>query len=221
MSEQVKTTRWAFTAYENQWHLFETMPPGVAEWAWQQEICKSTGRPHYQGWIRTQRQMRDAAMRKLLPGVHIEQARDWNQLKQYCVKTDTAVPGTQVHGVNEIVNNQTGHRLSMAAAMSVLARAVTNQLLAMSKLDGAVQEFWAATRDILEVDPNAVGLFTQPQYQRAWVNTRDVWLRAVNEETYALGGLELVDDRDVVDIYLSEEQEDQVELPEPVSYKVF
>jgi len=42
-------------------------------------------------------------LRKLLPGVHLEIAKNWTALVQYCAKEDTRAPGTEpVHHVNDI-----------------------------------------------------------------------------------------------------------------------
>ena len=93
----VKSTRWSFTAYEQQWDLFKEVPAGVAEWGFQTEVCPKTDRKHYQGYIRLSQQQRFGWLAKLLPGVHLEVAKNWDALIEYCKKTDTAVPGTQVH----------------------------------------------------------------------------------------------------------------------------
>nr|ALE29626.1 replication associated protein [Lake Sarah-associated circular virus-15]ALE29629.1 replication associated protein [Lake Sarah-associated circular virus-15] len=99
----IKSTRWAFTAYEGQWHLFETMPPEIAEWGWQTEKCPDTDRLHYQGYLMLQRQQRLASLVRLLPGVHFGAARNWTDLVNYCRKKDTRVEGTeQVHRTNRI-----------------------------------------------------------------------------------------------------------------------
>jgi len=90
-----RSSRWAFTAYEDQWSLFESIPPGIAEWGWNAEICPNTNRRHYQGYIRLQQQQRFAWLRKLLPGVHIEVSKNWDALKLYCQKEETRIPGTQ------------------------------------------------------------------------------------------------------------------------------
>jgi len=89
-----KSSRWAFTAYEEQWGLFTTIHPGIAEWGWNTEICPETNRQHYQGYLRLTSQQRFAWLRKLLPGVHLEIAKNWEALKQYCAKEETRVPGT-------------------------------------------------------------------------------------------------------------------------------
>jgi hypothetical protein len=102
---QTKSSRWQFTAYKDQWGLFEAMAPGIAEWGWQREICPETKREHYQGYLRLTQQQRFAWIAKILPGVHLEIPRNWVALVNYCKKIDTAVPGTQVHQVSTILTH--------------------------------------------------------------------------------------------------------------------
>lgn len=97
-----KSSRWQFTAYEPQFKFLDTMPPIVAEWGWQDEICPTSGRLHKQGFMRTTQQQRFTAMRKAFPGLHMEIARDWHKLLNYCKKKDTAVPDSTVHQTNDI-----------------------------------------------------------------------------------------------------------------------
>lgn len=92
-----KTTRWAFTAYEHQYPLIEAKHDLIAEIGWQDEICPETGRKHRQGFLRTVRQVRFSQLRSLLPGLHIEQAKNWTALQKYCKKEATRDPdGSQV-----------------------------------------------------------------------------------------------------------------------------
>lgn len=89
-----KSSRWQFTAYAEQWPLFEAIPPAVAEWGWQKEVCPSTQKEHYQGYLRTPSQVRFSALKKLFPGVHLEVAKNWQALINYCNKEETRVPGS-------------------------------------------------------------------------------------------------------------------------------
>jgi len=93
----VKTTRWAFTAYEAQFNLFRAghMPNTLAEWGWNHEKCPQTNRIHYQGYLRTKQQVRLSQLKKQFPGVHLEPARNWEATKNYSGKEETRVPGTQ------------------------------------------------------------------------------------------------------------------------------
>lgn len=177
-----KSTRWAFTAYEGQWDLFKSMPPIVAEWGWQTETCPDTQRLHYQGYLRTQRQVRFNQIKKALPGVHLETAQNWDALVNYCKKPDTAVPGTQVH-VAPLFTNMT-----MAAALIKVAEQQTEV-----KYEGCESveefkqlhkvEFEIAVGMLLKVDENLIGLYSQPQYERAYVKWRDVWKSKVIGKT--------------------------------------
>lgn len=89
-----KSSRWAFTAYEQQYGFFKTMPPGVHKWGWNVEECPETKREHYQGWMQLKQQQRFSWMRKQFPGLHVEIPRNWEALLQYCQKEDTRKVGT-------------------------------------------------------------------------------------------------------------------------------
>lgn len=185
-----KTSRWAFTAYEEQWPQFTSMNDIIAEWGWQTEVCPTTQKRHYQGYLRTKRQVRFSQMKKALPGVHIEFAKNWDALLQYCKKQDSAQPGTQVHQVS------TTKAMSMASALTKLASFADNTPPTdydsdtyQKRYDIYVkQEYWKAVRQILTEEPDEIGLWSQPQYFRAWENTRTVWIKkaaleaASNEE---------------------------------------
>lgn len=116
-----KSTRWAFTAYEAQWGLFNDMPPSIAEWGWQKEVCPETGREHYQGYLRTKQQVRLKSLVKDLPGVHFEIARNWSALTNYCRKDETAVSGTQVHQTSGNMRTIYSLAKEVAAALPPLA----------------------------------------------------------------------------------------------------
>lgn len=178
-----KTSRWAFTAYEPQWDLFKTMPEVIAEWGWQTEECPTTHKQHYQGYFRTKRQVRFSQVKKSLPGIHIEAAKNWDALLQYCRKSETAKEGTQVHQVS------TTKAMTMATALTKLATFADNTPPSVMDADYektfekyVKQEYWKAVRQILLEEPDEIGLWSQPQYMRAWENTRSVWIRKAQEE---------------------------------------
>lgn len=168
-----KSSRWAFTAYEAEWPLFQVINDLVAEWGWQTEVCPNTQRKHYQGYLRTKRQVRFAQLKKVFPGVHLETARDWNKLLNYCKKKDSAVPGTQVNEVNRT------KALTMAEALIALAEASSFSRLKDMSGNRLVEEkdnmFWDAVASLLEGDANLVGLYTQPQYHRAFIKLSRFW----------------------------------------------
>lgn len=163
-----KTTRWQFTAFEAQWPLFESMPDMVKEWGWQTETCPDTQRKHYQGYILTRTQQRFSAIRKVLPGVHIEKARNWPALLNYCKKTDTAVEGTRVHEVNA------RKYLKFHEALTRIANAWINDN--EKTLD---DNYNAAIMRLMLINEEDVSLYTNPQLQKAWKMTQPYWLRKV------------------------------------------
>jgi len=174
-----KTSRWAFTAYEEQWPLFNTtvLPEIVAELGWQTEKCPDTQREHYQGFLRTTRQVRFAQLKKIFPKVHLEPARNWDALVKYCKKTDTAIPGTQVYQENK------KEYLTMAQALTKLAAhrpyVDSSRFLEMDeKQIEAFQKkyYWDCVQNILKTSPDEIGLYSQPQYERAFRNTKQIWI---------------------------------------------
>jgi len=184
--DNVKSTRWAFTAFESQWPLFNSIPSIVAEWGWQTEEAADTKRLHYQGYLRTTRQVRMSQLKKALPGVHLELARNWSALQNYCKKSETALPGSQVNMVNP------AKAMTMAQALIRIAshkwEITHDKALEPEKYEKAIKaEYWSAVKEILADEPDAVGLYTQPQYERAWCKTREVWIDKFEEE---MSGLE-------------------------------
>jgi len=179
-----KTTRWAMTVYEDQWPLLEKMPEIIAEWGWQDEKCPDTGRLHRQGYFRTFRQVRFKQAREALPGVHIEPARDWNKLLNYCRKKESQVGG-QVHQVNA------NTPMTMADTLIALAKYHWNEETLRIRFREGIQadknynrdtmysqEYWACVNRFLEESnkDNAIGLFTNNQMILAWRRTRRHWI---------------------------------------------
>jgi len=176
-----KTSRWAFTAYAEQYSLFNTVLPDViAEIGYQKEIAPDTQREHYQGYIRTSRQVRFAQLRKIFPGVHLEPARNWEALLQYCKKTESAVPGTQVHIGNETERPQ---QLTMPQALTYFAANYPyedspdyKELTGQRLKDYKHNMFWRTVNNCIANDRKLIGLYHQPQYIRCWEHTASQWL---------------------------------------------
>lgn len=181
-----KTTRWAFTAYEDQWHLFVNIKqyPDVAEWGWQKETCPTSGRLHYQGYMRTKRQYRHAGMRKMFPTVHIEVAREWHKLRSYCRKKETSITGSNVHATNEteywplerLMIELTNH---LPAANEHISELMQRH----SVKDIAHEQFWFCARQILLDEPHRAAALNQPSIEKFFKMTCSVWQ---SEETRAL-----------------------------------
>jgi len=159
----------------------ENLPSWVKFLKGQDEIGKN-GTPHLQFAVQTA-QVRHAAMRSWLPRAHIEIARDKVALLKYVEKTDTAVPGTQV--------TIQADYLAMDSALKAIAVHAMDWdewrqrvSIKAQATDGAFEkdEFWQAVNKILRVSPKQVGLYTNPQLERAWVKTRAVWIDLLEKD---------------------------------------
>lgn len=197
-----KSTRWAFTAYESQYTLFtDTMDPLIVEYGYQKEVCPETTREHYQGYLRTARQVRLNQLRNLLPGVHLEIARDWNRLRNYCKKKDTSIEGSQKEFKNKTQYKKmfeyldgVAQRLPEMDKMYIETAFrlwtnknedgdLTDEQLTTKKLNCLKQMYWKSVNLILEDEPESISIYSNPQFERAWVNTYKVWLkRCVDDE---------------------------------------
>lgn len=171
-----KSSRWAFTAYEDQYALFENMPPGVAEWGWNAEICPETNRNHRQGFLRLQQQQRFAWLRKVFPGVHLEIAKDWNKLINYCKKEDTRAPGTvPVRETNDIPSKYQ------------YAEEVAQRLATDYDADWTLEEFMSALHDtcvsdILGGRRGIEWICSNPDWKTMWKQFgRSIVLRAKSQ----------------------------------------
>lgn len=177
--ETSKSQRWAFTAYEQDWDCFKVMPELVAEWGWQEEECPETKRHHYQGYMRLKRQARLAQLKKIFPTTHFEIAKNWDALVNYCKKTETAVDGTQRYEVGT-------KYLSMSDALIQVA---TNRPdIDFSNCESTedykrlyIYEYDTAVGVLLRRDPNLIGIYSQPQYERAYTKWRSVWVEKADE----------------------------------------
>lgn len=95
-----KSTRWAFTAYEGDYSMLDALAEQrhqlIAEIGWQDEICPTTQKKHRQGYVRTVRQVRFGQLKAVMGGVHLEKAKNWEALIQYCSKVATRDPSGQL-----------------------------------------------------------------------------------------------------------------------------
>jgi len=164
-----KSTRWQFTAYEDQWNLFVTMPEQIAEWGWQTEECPTTGRKHYQGYLRTHGQFRLAGLRKILPGVHLEVALKWEALVNYCKKINTAVEGTKVHQVSE------RKYMAMHDSLLQIAMSIDGFVINRESKCWEADEYWFGVRKIISEEPFRIAQFSVPVMEKTWTRTREVW----------------------------------------------
>jgi len=165
------------TVYEGQWHLLDKQPEIVLEWGWQDEICPATKRPHKQGYIRTD-QVRKSALIRLLPGIRIMKkykGATWDQLVEYCKKSKTAVPNTQVHVVNDAPTPNMERALTMIAKETLKYRA-PKEIIDKGPKDVLKHRYWKGVCVILRTHPEWVNIFSSPLIMTAWMNTYDVWV---------------------------------------------
>lgn len=99
----------------------------VAEWGWNHEKCPETSRLHYQGYLRTKQQVRLSQLVKQFPGVHFEQARNWEASKNYSGKVETRVPGTEPVSETSTIPDIYGYTIAVAKQMP--SRAELEQML--------------------------------------------------------------------------------------------
>lgn len=158
-------------------------PSFVKKVMYQDEVG-AEGTLHIQGAVQTA-QTRFSAIKKWLPRAHIEVARNPQALLNYVAKEDTAVPHTQVCVQADY--------LSMDTALKEIAKykldwrewiqSKSDTYLAKMKEHAfEKQEYWQAVNLILAERPKAVGLFTNPQLERAWINTRLVWINLLEKD---------------------------------------
>jgi len=163
-----KSSRWAFTAYEEQWHLFNTMPPGIAEWGWNAEVCPKTNRKHYQGYLRLTAQQRFAWLKKILPGVHIEISRNWEALKLYCQKDETRIEGTRPK--HEVSSFMTIYQYvdSVAERIAKVLKATGQKIEETPKAQRIQYVDDLVRQDICEGKRYAGHIATNPQWVTLW-----------------------------------------------------
>lgn len=173
-----KTTRWQMTVYQGQWSLVETMPPGIAEWGWQTEICPKTQTPHYQGYLRTTQQQRMSWLKKLLPGIHFEvcgvrtpdkpQHECWIALKNYCQKKETRSPDSvAVHQVSQFMTlYQYTDDVAKRVAQVIKAQGQTVNEIPKAKRIEYVDTL--VRQDICEGKRYAGHIATNPQWVTLW-----------------------------------------------------
>jgi len=173
-----RATHWGITAYDKNIELLvnkENVPQQVKEFGGQRELCPTTGREHYQGWITCHGQQRGSVILNWLPGVHLEKAKDIAALKRYCMKDETSA------GDRETGFKNPQEYLTMDKALEKLALNVPLDVdyptTGENKLKKIVEwQFWKGVSKIILTSPALIGLYSQPQMYRAWYHTRSVWL---------------------------------------------
>lgn len=178
--DSIRASWWSITINnptEEDRQRLRDFPSFVKKLKYQDEVG-TEGTLHIQGAVNTA-QTRLAAIKSWLPRAHIEVARDKQALLKYVEKSETAVPNTQVVVKAEY--------LTMEGALRAIAlmRPPPEQFQWRGiRRENAFEtwEYWNAVNKILEDKPGMVGLFTNPQMLRAWINTRSVWIHIVYKD---------------------------------------
>lgn len=190
-----KYTRFQFTAFENQYDLLTEADPNFFKLIlWQDEIAPDTGRKHRQGCFATHRPVRPAAARAKLPGIHIEPAKNWGALLNYCQKSESFDPS----GQRVSIDNTSQKPPSIADLLQRIGDMVWDRWLCDQQLptsdqdythpptrplskDDAKSEYWDIVNEIIYTDPQLIGILAQPLPQNAWVNTRRTWIEKARD----------------------------------------
>ena len=193
---QVKATYFQVTVYGDNIEKFINhvgIPPQIKTTGGQLESCPTTGRKHYQGWVRFNGQQRASIILDWLPGIHVEKAKNIAALKNYCKKNDT------FEGERELgkENVDAEEYLTMDKALDKLARYCPSDKDCPKEFDTLKKlvewQYWEGVKTIVEESPSQIGLYSQPQMYRAWTHTRSVWLERAN--TIVLRPLEPADSK--------------------------
>ncbi len=94
----VNRKNWVFTQYLDQPHNlhFAELPEDVTYIVYQEEICPTTKRKHFQGYIQCAKRKYMSFLKRLIsPNVHLEvqRAEDSDKARLYCMKEKTRVAG--------------------------------------------------------------------------------------------------------------------------------
>lgn len=147
-----------------------------------QDEVGEQGTLHIQAAVNTL-QVRLSAIKQWLPRAHIEVARNRDALLNYVQKEETAVAGTQK--VVQADYMRMDQALKAIAEYEMDYTEWTKRVPLQKQIkDGAFEkeEYWAAVKEILRKFPTSVGLFTNPQMERAWVKTRTVWIELLKKD---------------------------------------
>lgn len=154
-----------------------------------QDEIGENGTLHVQAYANTD-QVRMSQLKTWLPRAHFQaltsKAHIENMLEYVHKKDGTQVADTQF---DIIMRTNANKPLTMAGTLTMLAEFAWTNTQITEIIERAAEngenvklkevhekEYWAITRILLGREPDLVALLTQPQYLRAWLNTRDVWI---------------------------------------------
>lgn len=88
---KTKARNFAITIFDIEWVIPDTLPGGLTYLCGQKEQCATTGKIHWQLFARTVNPVRFDTVKKYIGcnSAHIEIARNANEARSYCFKTET------------------------------------------------------------------------------------------------------------------------------------
>lgn len=175
--EHIRASWWSVTINnpeqsDRQSLLKENWPSYVRSVKYQDEIS-STGTPHIQMALNTS-QIRQSSLKEWLPRAHFKVAKTKEHiehLKNYVHKNETGVEGTRVDESREYLTQK--QALLYIASVYEEPDLNCEPKLVKAKLSDA---FWKAVRTLLYKNQDWVQVLTNPQVQRAWEHTHQVWI---------------------------------------------
>lgn len=164
-----RSTWWLLTAYSENLEKIEKaiqtkeFPEWIANIYGGLEIGEQTARQHHQIALQCVGQMRGKKIMEWLPGVHFECAVDWEAVKQYCLKLETAI-GPKVSVSND-------------KAIEFMSCQKIHELLAAQLPDTGYPDYWARVNKIIELKPYLIGVLQNPALKASWNGTWHTWVR--------------------------------------------
>lgn len=178
-----KSTWFIITAYDNDILLCEgKLPEFVKAIHGGRETCPTTGKIHFQGAIQCHQQQRFSAIKNWLPKSHIENAKNADAVKQYCMKNETAA-GPKTSRTNELKHYRANEMCMLLARVKL----DDNEIRYVSSSAKPHASFNARIRKILLTQPELAGQLMNPSLRGFYTETESTWAQLVREAD-GLGG---------------------------------
>lgn len=172
-----KSTRWAFTAYEKDYALIDSLVSGhdlIAEIGFQDEVCPTSGRKHRQGYLRTVRQVRFGQLKEVLGTIHFEVAKSWNALVAYCRKVKSRDPsGSQVQVKFE--RPMRLHEMLIEVASTLLSMDSTVGIDRQTDRQVLLRWLREGSQNLVHCNPEYAIVLVRADAKDAWCDYVDVW----------------------------------------------
>lgn len=174
-----KGTWWSVTAFNDEIAILsdkDKWPAEVHTVYGGLEECPDTGRKHFQGAIRLNKQQRLSWFKSWLPTAHLEIARSKEALVKYAMKEETAI-GDKTQQENTVTYMR-AEQVCMALMDSVFD---DYKDLDMVKTDDKDYIFWVAVNRLLEKDIRLAGQLMNPTLKSWFRNTKWTWYSKVQK----------------------------------------